>query len=462
MAGYWAKLNCKATKGSGGVSGIGTGSKTVQAGKQVTFTPDFNISTGGTLGCEICFESFGSVPFPKPGGGVEYKIDKTCKTVESYEAKRPCKCNDFKDSSKVPYQSQCAANETQVNTQNLYGSAGSCKVCRTCNYPDPNLESSWEPAKSTRCDGKTFTQTTKSFAAYPTSTSKHYLGCPTKTRQATGTTTPDYNADDICAGVTVSQSPTNCIGDAKQITGTKQPDWSEWVEVGTGNTYDFSQLCEEIFKSMTRYDKNACKNDEYQSFYGQIPTSDPQCCNCHPGWSRTMPTDCVGDVEQEAPPSSYGVNGCDICYKCGEECEEDDPGLPGIWAFNTSIPGACADTCSGLMAAWSGGITGWGSSACGDGGGHFYVSNKSCTKALKITVTIRPNMTVTLQDFQIGGQMVAGGSGGSFTFTIPPNCRTPLDIGELFSATYNCSCVGGHVCRGGWVAQAPTYSYVDV
>lgn len=516
MASYWAKLNCKATKGSGNVYGIGTRSQLVQPGKQATFTPNFVISTGGTLDCEVCFESIGTVPFPKPGGGVEYKTEKKCNSVGQYDAKRPCECNDFKDSSGVPYQLQCAANETGVNTQNLYGSAGNCTACRTCNYPDPNSESSWAPARSTRCDGKTFTQTTKSFAAYPTSTSKYYIGCPTQTRQATGTTTPDYNADDICAGVTVSMSPTNCIGDEKQITGTKQPDWSGWVEYGSGLTYDFSQLCESVRKTMTRYDRNTCKNDEYKVFYGQIPNSAQACCDCDPGWSRTMPlpTDCPNGVEQMSPSISSYQNACETCFRCKADCEcpagwsssapatsvstglqcpagqtlqtasgsgddpcdtcykcvecvEDAPALPGIWAFDTSIPGPCASKCSDLMSQWSGGISGWGNAACGSGTGEsFIVSNKSCTKALQITVTSRPNMTVTLQGFQIDGETVSGASatGGSFTFTIPPNCRTPTDISGFFRASYSCTCSDPNSqssCRGGWVALAPTYSYVD-
>lgn len=150
-----------------------------------------------------------------------------------------------------------------------------------------------------------------------------------------------------------------------------------------------------------------------------------------------------------------------------EVCAEDPITLPGNWGFNTSVGMGCPTKCSDLMALWQSGLVGWGNAICGSGGTgeRFIVKNTSGCKSLEITITSRPNHTVTLQDFEIDGHLVTGGSatGGSFTFTIPPSCNTLTDITNKFSDEYSCVCSNPDSqgsCRSGWVALPPTYRYV--
>ena len=155
---------------------------------------------------------------------------------------------------------------------------------------------------------------------------------------------------------------------------------------------------------------------------------------------------------------------CENSGSCSSGGGESNPGLPGMWSFDTKAPpvGPCPDECLHLL--WSKGITGWGNAiSCSSGTDEsFIVKNTSCTKGLRITVKSNPNITVTLKTFTIGGKQVTGGSatGGTFSFDIPPGSPT-TDITGLFTANYSCVCAGGNKCRAGVVATAPTYSYFD-
>jgi len=323
MASYWAKLTC--TGGSSG--GVGTHSQMVTPGGTASFSGNFMVSPGSELKCSVTFESIGRVPFPKPGGGLEWKTDKQTVDLGGHKPKRGCECSDFKDSEGAPYASSCAAGSTSVNTSSKAYGKPPCSECKPCNYDE--ADSAWKPLRSAYCSDKQFTRTNKSFAMH--GGGKFYLGCPSKTKQAFGTTPALFDTDAICAGTKVPMAPTNCIGDRREVTGTKQPDWSEWVEYGTGTTFDFSLLCEDVTKSMTRYDRNGCQPNGYQGIRGTIPTDDPRCCYCHKGWSRGMPTSCPpGQGIKSAPaPSFLGLRGCDVCYKCDEcECAGGASGFP--------------------------------------------------------------------------------------------------------------------------------------
>jgi hypothetical protein len=279
MANFWATLKCTTNpSGAGGVAS--TFGKSVQPGKSVTFTPQFSVSTGAALSCQICFENWG---VPKPGGGIDYsqKFSK-CNDVGSYTAKRSCVCTDFKNDQGVPYQTQCGANQAASNVVNK-GNAGQCRECQDCQYPDENLDSSWTPAKSTRCDGVVFTQSLKS-----------------------------------------TNFPTQCAAKTRQATGTKQPDWSDWAP-------DPADVCsyEPPFQR-TKYDKNACVADQTQSSFSFGTKDCP--CTCDDGWSDTMPSYSVVTGEP-CPAGKYlrtkagaGGNPCQTCYKC-DDCGSS-PALP--------------------------------------------------------------------------------------------------------------------------------------
>lgn len=200
-------------------------------------------------------------------------------------------------------------------------------------------------------------------------------------------------------------------------------------------------------------------------------------CDCPDGWSTTMPSRSVstGDpcdpgymlVEESKPnipwpPADDSSNSCDTCYKC-EECDEEYvPSMPGMWSFATDVGLGCPEECSDLMDEWVDGVEGWGNGLCTAGtGGTFVVKNPSCSKTLTISITSRPNMTVTMESFDIDGNHIDGGS-GNFSFSIPPKCPSDTDITDNFSATYSCTCrnpISQAQCRGGHIAQPPTYTY---
>jgi hypothetical protein len=299
MANYWTTLKCTTKGGSGGVSS--TFSKSVQPGKSVTFTPTFSVSTGGTINCQICFENWG---VPKPGGGIDYsqKYSK-CNDAGSFTAKRGCECKDFKDSEGVPYQSSCASGAVGVNTQNFGGSAGFCKVCRSCSYDN----SSWTgPEPSNACAGTTYTRTLQSSVKYGGTT--FTSGCPQQTKQATGTGVPTWGIwtpgeGTKCASAGLfTQTKTDingyCSPQTKQVTGTMEPDWSDCV-------------------GGFRFDKNACAQEEACD------------CECPAGWLTAAPAASVStglqcpEGQTLQTTGGTGENPCETCYKC-EACDVYD------------------------------------------------------------------------------------------------------------------------------------------
>jgi hypothetical protein len=152
-----------------------------------------------------------------------------------------------------------------------------------------------------------------------------------------------------------------------------------------------------------------------------------------------------------------GKVSCGCCGCCGWN-------PPGIWAFSTSIGSSdCPEKCSELMALWEDGLVGWGNSVCSPSLGsdtNFVVANNSSTQGLQINIVARPNMTLVLETFEIDGISIEGSEGSNISFVIPVGCSTPTDISQKFTAYYTCNCTNTTRCRGGWVAEAPTYSYI--
>ena len=118
------------------------------------------------------------------------------------------------------------------------------------------------------------------------------------------------------------------------------------------------------------------------------------------------------------------------------------------------------------MDLWEDGLVGWGNSVCSPSLGsdtNFVVANNSSTQDLQINIVARPNMTLVLEDFEIDGISIEGSQGSNISFVIPVGCSTPTDISQRFTAYYDCNCSDPNSesqCRGGYVAEAPTYSYI--
>lgn len=205
MSQVYASLKC-----TGGNVGA-TSTKLINPGASVSFTNlDWSVPTGETVSCQICFESF----------GVGAK-SLTCEGAGSYTAKRSCECSDFKVDGSAYSKAPCDSNSVRVSTKDVGGSAGSCALCKPCEYPTPEV---WTPDTSKVCKGKEFTQTSKSRVVYGGTTFTN--GCASKTKEA---------------------------------TGTAEPNWSDWMPDPAHRCGPFEQ---------SRYDKNECMPDEYQPAEG--------------------------------------------------------------------------------------------------------------------------------------------------------------------------------------------------
>jgi hypothetical protein len=263
---YWATLSCN---GTGTVP-----SKIVNAGASADFDGiAYNLQFGGTVSCKICFDKLGSSEPP------------TCVNAGTYEPPPICTCDTIQNDPVLSSSSSCPVPK-KTKTVSFGGDVGDCYYCEDCT---PSW-SPWVPTAESLCEGVEDTQTS-------------------------------YDAN-ACSGYPVDDAGN--VYREQPVTGTKQPNWSEWVDYTTGAALDLDSKCVWQQVVAKRYDLNGCKEDnEYDAFYGTIPNSDPQCCNCHEGWSRTAPTCQAGEeLKQEGAPDYMGLAGCDICYKCEPvECE---------------------------------------------------------------------------------------------------------------------------------------------
>ena len=277
---YWATLSCN---GAGTVPSI-----IVDEGGSADFTGvSYDLPLGGTVSCQICFDKLFSSEPP------------TCVNAGTYEPPPLCTCDTIKNDPALSASSSCPVPK-KSKTVSFGGDVGDCYYCEDCT---PSW-SPWVPTAESLCEGVVDTQTS-------------------------------YDAN-ACTGYPVDEAGN--VYREQPVTGTKQPNWSEWVDAN-GAALDLGNKCDSQQVLARKYDLNGCKEDEHDAFYGTIPASDARCCNCHPGWSSTAPTCQAGEeLKQEAAPANMGSAGCAVCYKCVPvECE-----CPAGWS--SSPPAASVST----------------------------------------------------------------------------------------------------------------------